>query len=167
MKISITSVDKVPAYVQFKSVTHIVSLLWKEEKDELRLPSSFPRENWLSVEMNDVASRHHSGAPTRGQVNYVLEWIKQLPEDAHVLIHCFAGISRSTAIALSAKVMQGMPIDEAVAWLKDHRPVACPNPIITKYADEILEAKGELHSAAEKIVSSKVIQFRPTVDSSG
>ena len=47
-------------------------------------------------------------------------------------------------------------IDECIKWLVDHRPSACPNPVITKFADELLLANGELFKKAEEVASIRL-----------
>lgn len=170
MKITVTNVDGVSVELRFRGATHVLSLLYKEEFDHLRFPPGFNKDDcWFPLEMNDVATTSHEGAPTKDQVKLALDWIKSLPADASLIIHCFAGISRSTAMALAAKVQEhGIEyIPDAIKWLEETRPIAAPNRVITKYADELLDARGLLHDAAEKLVSAKIIGFplRHSVDS--
>ena len=123
------------------------------------MPSSFKRENWLFLEMDDVINEDAEAAPQKEQVQRLLEWSAKLPSNAHLVVHCFAGISRSTAAALAIKT-QELGVDrvpDAINWLLDERPQACPNPVITKFADELLGANGELHSAAEEVANKKLL----------
>lgn len=62
-------------------------------------------------------------------------------EEERILIHCRHGQSRSAALAI-AKIYQGNP-DGVTQFLEDH-PEAEPNPLILLFADEILEADGDL-----------------------
>ncbi|MEW5860630.1 MAG: HEAT repeat domain-containing protein [Cyanobacteriota bacterium] len=63
-----------------------------------------------------------------------------------VLIHCFAGVSRSTAIALIVyAVLLGVGKEEsALAYVLKARPQAVPNPWIVELADEALGRNGKL-----------------------
>jgi len=63
-----------------------------------------------------------------------------------VLIHCFAGVSRSTAVAMIVyAVLLGVgKEDEALAYVLKARPQAVPNPWIVELADEALGRKGKL-----------------------
>ena len=160
MQITVTNVDKVPGFIH-RGATHVISLLHSRERNMLFLPKSFKRENWLFLDMDDVISEQADAAPQKEQVERLLSWTKKLPSDAHLVIHCHAGVSRSTAAALAVKV-QELGVDrlrEAVDWLLEARPQACPNPVITKFADELLGAKGELHAAAEEVANNKLLSL--------
>ncbi len=160
MQLTVTNVDKVPGFIH-RGATHVVSLLHSKERNQLFMPKSFKRENWLFLEMDDVIHETADAAPKKEQVERLLSWVKKLPDDAHLVIHCYAGISRSTAAALAVKVQElGVHrVSEAIDWLLDHRPQACPNPVITKFADELLGAKGELHGAAEEVANKKLLSL--------
>lgn len=160
MQITVTNVDKVPGFIH-RGATHVVTLLHSRERNQLFLPKEFNRENWLFLDMDDVISEKAEAAPKKEQVERLLSWTNKLPSDAHLVIHCHAGVSRSTAAALAVKV-QELGVDrlkEAVDWLLEARPQACPNPVITKFADELLGAKGELHAAAEEVANNKLLSL--------
>lgn len=160
MQITVTNVDKVPGFIH-RGATHVLSLLHSRERNLLFLPREFKRENWLFLDMDDVISEKAEAAPKKEQVERLLSWTNKLPSDAHLVIHCHAGVSRSTAVALAVKV-QELGVDrlkEAVDWLLEARPQACPNPVITKFADELLGAKGELHAAAEEVANNKLLSL--------
>ena len=116
------------------------------------------RNNWLLLHFEDNLIESETNSPTVEHVKKILEWGKSLPEDAVVLVHCEAGVSRSTAAALAILVQYygNDKIEECIKLLLDVRPIACPNPLITKWADEQLGCNGELHEAAEKVANSKL-----------
>ena len=160
MQVTVSNVDKVPGHIH-RGATHVISLLHSSERNLLFMPKSFKRENWLFLEMDDVISEDATFAPQKEQVGRLLAWAKKLPSDAHLVVHCFAGVSRSTAAALAIKVQElGVDqVDEAIKWLLEERPQACPNPVITKHADELLGANGKLHSAAEEVANNKLLSL--------
>jgi predicted protein tyrosine phosphatase len=166
MEILITDISKVAYNVRYNNVSHVLSLLRGRERNELIMPGDFPKENWLLLDMDDVINETAVFSPTREQVQHLLQWGNNLPENARLLVHCYAGISRSTAAALALKVQQiGKDnISQAINWLIEHRPQACPNPVITKYADEILDCRGDLHKAAEIVATSKLIKLYGSLD---
>ncbi len=136
--------------------------MWKDEFDDLKLPLQFDKnEFWLQLEMNDVPTANHVGAPTKEQVKLGLDWVKALPDDAHLVVHCWAGISRSTAMALGILVQKhGIEyIPQAIEWLQENRPIACPNPLVIQHLDELLECRGLLNAAVEKMIGAKIIAF--------
>jgi len=143
-------------------ITHVLTVITIYEIDYVKpkLPASFDKNNWLFLNMDDVIDADVPLAPQKEQVAQILEWGRSLPADAKVLVHCFAGVSRSTASALALKVQElGVDkLDECIEWLVNHRPIACPNPVITKHADELLCANGLLHQKAEAVASAKLIK---------
>jgi len=69
------------------------------------------------------------------------------------LIHCWAGISRSTAAAyilICARAPAGREQSIATA-LRHASPTATPNPLMVRLADDILSRGGAMTKAIEKI----------------
>ena len=161
MEIMVTPVSHVYGAVMWRGATHVISLLVNEERPTVKLPPGFNKASHLFLDMDDVIDADAVAAPTRQQVQRILDWAKNLPQDSKLLIHCFAGVSRSTAAALAIKVQElGVDrIDDAILWLTHIRPQACPNPIIIKYADEILGANGKLLKKSEDFANAKLIKM--------
>ena len=63
-----------------------------------------------------------------------------------MLIHCHAGISRSTAIALIvwAYLLGSGGEEQALAYVLTARPQARPNRLIVKLGDELLNRRSKL-----------------------
>jgi len=90
-----------------------------------------------------------AGAPTKKDVLDLISWGSGR---SNLLVHCHAGISRSTAIAWGIAIGNGMDEAEAIAMLvKNHpkepalfgnrqRPFA-PNHLIVKHLEEIFRFK--------------------------
>lgn len=161
MELFICGVEKVPNMVHAHGITHILSLLRGRERNDLLLPAQFNRDNWLLLDMDDLIDENADFAPTLDQVKQFLRWGRELPASARVLVHCRAGVSRSTSAALALKVQEiGVHrIDQAIEWLVDHRPIACPNPVISRYADQLLGAGGELFLKAERVANAKLLNL--------
>lgn len=52
---------------------------------------------------------------------------EQIMQRHHVLVHCFAGISRSSTICTAYLYECGMSFDEAIALIQQKRPIAQPH----------------------------------------
>ena len=131
---------------------HIVTLLNRETLVDR--PQSVELGNHLLLGMHDICD------PADGMVcpseehvetflNFVGRWDRRTP----VVIHCYAGISRSTAAAFSAYCAMRPDLDEAriARLVRERSPEATPNARIVQMADAILGREGRMIEAVEKI----------------
>jgi predicted protein tyrosine phosphatase len=83
----------------------------------------------------------------------MLAFFQSWQREAPMLIHCWAGISRSTAAAFTALCMFRPQADEEELALELRRasPSATPNRLIVSLADDILGRQGRMVKAVEKI----------------
>jgi predicted protein tyrosine phosphatase len=92
--------------------------------------------------------------PRRENVEAILNFGRDVGNDLrHLLIHCHAGISRSTA-AMTMILAQAFPSEseDAIAdRLVDIRPQAWPNSLMIAFADQILDRGGRLKAAVKKV----------------
>ena len=82
-------------------------------------------------------------------VHFITEWDRTAP----LLIHCWAGISRSTAAAYSAACLLRADEDEddLARELREASPSATPNRLIVSQVDQILGRQGRMVRAVERI----------------
>jgi len=99
MKILVCSRSQVAKKTKENGVTHILSLLDPGVRPHHH--PSFDKKNWKLVICEDEIDSNFRNAPTKENAENFLEWSSTLPSDAVLLVHCEAGISRSTAAALS------------------------------------------------------------------
>lgn len=129
--------------------SHIVSLLAPED----HFPE-FPQHHHLKLGLDDIAEPIEGFLPPSKQavielIEFLRSWDKA---KAPLISHCWAGISRSTATALIAAMLNSDETEEAIAWrLREASPTASPNRLIISYADEILGLNGRLMNAVEDI----------------
>jgi predicted protein tyrosine phosphatase len=152
MNIIVTSKADVRATYFDHQTTHILSIL--DHDEDFALPNYISKKNWKRFNCYDTHDVTSSKAPTKKLVKEILDWAKELPEDANLLVHCYAGISRSTAIAMAIMVQKyGVrSIDHAIDHISSMRRVCAPNKLITQYADDILGCNGEFHFKAQSRV---------------
>jgi predicted protein tyrosine phosphatase len=87
------------------------------------------------------ASHDLEGVPKKEQFERILKFVNTLPENAKILVHCAAGISRSTATGLGILASEGWSDTQAVQHLLNKHPqdrAFWPNDIILGHFDEIL-----------------------------
>jgi predicted protein tyrosine phosphatase len=138
------------------SVTHVLSILdpgWPEPE----VLGSFDVSRRLRLHFHDVIELLPGRiAPERWDVDLLLAFgrnITDIPGGAggsHLLVHCHAGLSRSTAAAILilAQRYADRPADEALAEVARLRPRAWPNLRMLELGDAALGRNGEIVAAA-------------------
>lgn len=108
----------------------------------------------LRLNMNDISIALDGmtlpGAEHTYQlIRFVDSWDRQSP----LLIHCWAGISRSTAAAFIAQCRLNPQRDELdiATELRSLSPSATPNPMLVSHADALLDRKGAMTDAITAI----------------
>ena len=151
------SKNQAAGLVKAHLATHWISLLDRGDR-QFYISGQFANCQRLFLNCDDVLKPDIYGAPTREQVQQILDFTKNITQGT-VVVNCFAGISRSTASALAILAQHHNCIDTAVKDLLAVRPQACPNPVISQYADEILEFNGKLFEASETIAKSRLLKY--------
>ncbi|XP_030050829.1 dual specificity protein phosphatase 8-like [Microcaecilia unicolor] len=104
-------------------------------------PSFIPSNRFLRIPINDSYSDN------------ILPWLKQATDfidkaevmNGKVLLHCFAGVSRSAAFAIAYVMYStGLPLDEAYRFVKEKRPSISPN---FNFLGQLLEYESVLSCA--------------------
>jgi predicted protein tyrosine phosphatase len=94
---------------------------------------------------------------TREQMQEILEFTAPLQSTDKLLVHCHAGMSRSTAVASGVLCQHGLTPIEAVKHVVNIRPIAMPNRHLLTLFDELLGLQGQLVIAGTK----DIFTFRP------
>ncbi|REJ82168.1 MAG: protein tyrosine phosphatase [Acidobacteria bacterium] len=147
-RIHVTGLFEMPRHVGALRPTHLVSIL-QPEFQPVR-PPSIARERHLRVQVHDVtADDGISVVPGRRHVAEILRFLGAWEDEAEgdLLVHCYAGVSRSTAVALIGLARASRDPAAAVATLRAAAPHAMPNRLIVALADELLDLGGGLSEA--------------------
>lgn len=115
--------------------------------------------NFHDAEDEDAAEAYGLVPPTRKVINEVLEEVASwdLDDDSKVVIHCSAGKSRSTAIALGVLIQAGMTPKDALAKVKLLSPAMLPNRLIVEYVDDYLGLNGALIEAVREFYTKSIL----------
>ena len=103
---------------------------------------------------DDIASpKDDWGLPSKKHVQSALNFADEL-SGSSLLIHCHAGISRSSAVALAiiAKGLGAGKEKRAFKELERINPNCAPNALVIWLTDEILERGGTLYKMAKSMV---------------
>jgi predicted protein tyrosine phosphatase len=136
-------------------VTHVLSILGPNSPDPPEFAAFAPHRR-LILRFHDVIEPQSDQiAPTREDVERLLVFGREVSEtpQAHLLVHCRAGVSRSTAAA-ALILMQAnpeWPASAALDAVAAIRPRAWPNLLILEFGDALLGRNGEIVAAAGAI----------------
>ncbi|WP_439814301.1 tyrosine phosphatase family protein [Zavarzinia sp. CC-PAN008] len=129
--------------------SHVVTLL--DPGDHAETPEGVARH--LRLGMNDVASPGPGLLPPAvEQVQDLIDFVQTWDETAPMLIHCFAGISRSTASAFVTMCLLNEGQErEAAMVLRKAASHAAPNRRIVALADDLMGRGGRMVDAIAAI----------------
>lgn len=108
----------------------------------------------LVLRFHDIAEpREGLTAPDAAMVARLLDFAAHWTAEAPLLIHCHAGVSRSTAAACAIACARSAPGEEAAIAnrLRSLSPSATPNALIVALADRLLDRDGRMIAAVAGI----------------
>jgi predicted protein tyrosine phosphatase len=160
MKVSILTIcgiDELPAH-SMRAVTHVLSVLdpgWPE----IAAFRSFGAHRRTTLHFNDILEpEEHRILPGPQHMTEILRFGADLSAadgngaEAHLLVHCHAGVSRSTAamLCLLARESPGETEDALFERLRRIRPQAWPNSLMVSIGDKMLGRGGRLVDALRR-----------------
>jgi predicted protein tyrosine phosphatase len=117
-------------------------------------PSEIAESDHLWLRMNDIAEvQEGMMLPGEEHVRDLLDFARAWDRKHPLVIHCYAGISRSTASAYIAAAALAPDRDEMelAQALRRVSPSATPNPRLIALADHILQRRGRMVEAIRSI----------------
>lgn len=150
--IVVCSLARLPETVKRHGARHVVTLV--ADGDLVFRPEGVEAEDHLWLRMDDIADDVEGMTPpSESHVADLIEFLKRWNREKPLVVHCYAGISRSTAAAfISACVLSPKADEIAIAKrLREASPTASPNPRLVALADRYLGRKGRMVRAIELI----------------
>lgn len=152
--IHVCSLARLHAVVAESGARHVVTLI--NAATPVVRPASIAADDHLYLAMNDIIEDMPGFvAPGEAQVAELLEFVQRwhAQRAAPIVLHCWAGISRSTAAAFTTVCALAPNRDErAIAQrLRAASPTATPNRRIVQHADRLLGRGGRMVAAIDAI----------------
>jgi predicted protein tyrosine phosphatase len=163
LRLTICGLEELVGHCEAPGITHVLSILdpgWPDP-EPIR---NFDLNRRLKLNFHDVIEPTPGWIPPeRWDVELLLAFGRNLSETAHqpaedsgvahLLVHCHAGVSRSTAsaILLLAQCNPARPAQDVVGQVIRLRPRAWPNLRIVEMGDELLGRGGELVSSVSML----------------
>ena len=161
--IHVCSLAALPDTVKATGASHVLTVM--ANVHQVQRPESVLPDNHLKVQMDDI-TEHMDGfiAPNDSHVLQVLDFVRRWDRNASLVVHCYAGISRSTASAFAAACMLNPHRDEIsiARQIRAASPIASPNRLIVSLADKALGREGRMLRALDEMgPGSMMVEGRP------
>ena len=150
--IHVCSLARLHDTVRETGARHVVTLI--KDISLVRRPASVRAENHLMLDMDDITEPIEGYvAPAEDHVGELLRFVRAWDRGAPLVVHCYAGISRSTAGAFVRICALNPQRDEAkiARAIRDASPTAMPNIRIVTLADRLLKREGRMVEAVKSM----------------
>ncbi|MBR1276552.1 tyrosine phosphatase family protein [Bradyrhizobium sp. AUGA SZCCT0283] len=159
----VCSLAALPETVRATGASHILTVM--ANVDQVQRPASILEVNHLKVSMDDITEQMDGFvAPSDQHIERVLNFVRNWDRSAPMVVHCYAGISRSTASAFAAACMLNPHRDEIeiARQIRARSPIASPNRLIVSLADKALGREGRMLRALDEMgPGSMTVEGRP------
>jgi predicted protein tyrosine phosphatase len=149
MILAVCPLSQLNAHLAAHAPSHVVSLLSP--------PAQAPKLSdveWLHLTFHDIAEPRESLVPPdTAMIDRLLAFAEGWNGARPLLLHCYAGVSRSTAAAfiLACRLAAGRNEADLARALRTLSPSATPNPLMVALADTALGRDGRMFAAVAAI----------------
>lgn len=155
--IHVCALRHVPEMIKQTGARHLVSAI----NDEFLpvTPAEISCDRHLKLDMHDITEAQPGSAlPGTEHVLELLDFVQSWDKQAPLLIHCFAGLSRSTAAAfISLCALNPRTPEEIIARaLRRSSDTAVPNRLFVACADTALRREGRMIAALESMGQNRI-----------
>ncbi len=151
-RIHVCSIFKIAELAETTGARSLVTLI--NQDIIVHRPASIAPERHLFVAVSDITVELEGHIlPGEAHVTSLLEFVQTWDREQPLIMHCFAGVSRSTAAAFVAACALSPERDEAeiARAIRLASPTASPNSRLVAVADSMLGRKGRMIEAIERI----------------
>ena len=161
--IHVCSLAALPSTVKATGASHVLTVM--ANVAQVQRPESVLAANHLKVQMDDITEQIEGFvAPTEMHIEKVLNFVRGWDRQAPLVIHCYAGISRSTASAFATVCALNPHRDEIsiARQIRAASAIASPNRLIVSLADKALGREGRMLRALDEMgPGSMTVEGRP------
>jgi predicted protein tyrosine phosphatase len=150
--LTVCGIEELPDHCE-AGISHVLSII-DPDREDLTAFGAYGEHQRLELRFHDiVVPTSGQIAPSEEDVERILAFGRDLIAEpggcGHLLVHCHAGVSRSTAAMtmILAQAQPSRPAAEAMDAVVRIRPKAWPNLRMIEFADDILGRRGELIAA--------------------
>jgi len=157
-RILVTPLAAVLDVIRSHRPSHLVTLLSPEHM--IATPKGFPEERHLRLGVNDIVDvSAGDNPPARAHIERLLAFAREWPAEDPILVHCWAGVSRSMAATYTILCDRLGPGSELIAAraIRNRAPHAYPNALLVRYADELLDRQGRMIEAIKSIGIGEIV----------
>ena len=151
-QVYVCPLSRIAETVASANASHLVSLM--NVGTPVPRPATIPAPNHLFIGMNDIVEPMDGMVlPASEHVERLVAFVTGWQPVRPIVVHCYAGISRSTAAAYITLCALRPERDEAdiARRLRAASPIATPNARIVAIGDEILGRQGRMVAAVTAI----------------
>ena len=148
----VCSLSRLNETVERTGARHLVTLI--NAGTPVPRPAAIAERDHLFLGFNDIVEPIEGMTPpAEAHVGELLDYVRAWERQAPLVIHCFAGISRSTAAAYITACALKPERDEAeiANALRAVSPSATPNARLVMFADHLLGREGRMVEAIRAI----------------
>lgn len=163
--IHVCSLARLHTTLEETRAQHVVTLL--KQIELITRPLAIPIGNHLHVSVDDIAEPADGYIhPGEEHVARLIAFVRSWQCTTPLVVHCYAGISRSTAAAFIAACTVSPERDEAgiAKAIRLASPTASPNRLLVALADRHLGRQGRMIEALERMgpceFASEGVPFR-------
>lgn len=151
-RIHVCSLQRLHATAEEIGARDVVTLI--KNIGQVKTPTAVARERHLALDFADIiAPKEGEVLASENHIEQLLAFVTRWNRETPLIVHCYAGVSRSTAGAfISACALR--PDRSEADWaqaLRDASPTATPNLHLVTMADRILGRNGRMVTAIEAI----------------
>ena len=169
--IHVCPLSAVPETVTRSKASHL--LTWLQDEIVVETPPLILPERHVRFHIHDISEPLVGyAAPGREHIDQLIEFALDWGGRGPIVVHCWAGISRSTAAAYTALCAINPEASEAriATRLREASPTAYPNRLMIRLADAALARNGRMVAAIEAIgrgvVAGEAVPFSLSADHS-